>query len=549
MSRRRVSLRGKIIVYASSLLIALTIAMLAYVNFQAEQFVNRQIETDLREGRERVVQAVQDRLEDLQLTASLVASFPELKALFQYTDTATIRDFLLSYQQSTGRSEVLIVLDQSRRVIARTDRSDPQPIPGIDQSPDGVLRADAAFFQYSTAASEAAGELFGFVVAAAPMDDSFARDLASLTNSDVVIIGDRVVGSSRVAGELPWQVREDWVASIPGDGSLETIEVGGEDYAASGTMLGNASGLQPIAVVMQSHDRAMQPYRRIQIGLLALGGVIALIGTAGSAWFARTVTAPVAKLVKGTQEVAAGNFDSPLDIRSRDEIGDLAASFNVMMQGLRERADMQKFVSQSTVEMIQSTSQKKVSAGEKVRLTILFSDMRGFTAMAERKPPEDIVRLLNTCLSLQAEKVKKFNGDIDKFIGDCVVALFDGDDMELHAIRCAVEIHKALDALNAANPEEEPLHVGVGIATGEVILGSIGSADRLDYTVIGSHVNLSSRLCSLAGPGEIWIAQATYDKVEGLVAAEKLQPVQVKGFSERVPVYRMAVTPVRPQSS
>src|SRR5207249_4092964 len=133
----------------------------------------------------------------------------------------------------------------------------------------------------------------------------------------------------------------------------------------------------------------------------------------------------------------------------------------------------------------------------------------------------------------QAEKVKKFRGDIDKFVGDCVVALFQGEDMVLDAIRCAVETHRALAESDA------PLRVGIGIVTGEVILGSIGSEDRLDYTVIGSNVNLCSRLCSQAGRGETLIAESTYQRVKGLVAAEKIAPLQVKGFTNPIPVYKM----------
>src|SRR5437764_13821552 len=183
--------------------------------------------------------------------------------------------------------------------------------------------------------------------------------------------------------------------------------------------------------------------------------------------------------------------------------------------------------------MIQSSATKRISAGEKVTLTVLFSDMRGFTPMTQYWPPEQTVKLLNACLSLQAEKVKKFHGDIDKYVGDCVVALFQGEDMELNAIRCAVETHRALAEANA------PLRVGIGIVTGEVILGSIGSEDRRDHTVIGSNVNLSARLCSEAGPGETLIGESTYQRVSGLVAAQKSAPLQVKGFTDPIPVYRM----------
>jgi len=294
-------------------------------------------------------------------------------------------------------------------------------------------------------------------------------------------------------------------------------------------------------VILQSRDQALAPYRRIQAGLLLLGLLAAFAGISGSAVLAGTITAPLRKLAEGTNQVAAGNFDYRLDIRTRDEIGDLAQSFNVMIRGLRERDDMQKFVSQSTVDMIQSSGQKKISGGERVVRTIFFSDIRGFTPLSERCPPEEVVRILNRCLSLQAERVKKYKGDIDKYVGDCVVALFDGDDMAVNAIRCAVEIHRAIDSYNEAHPNEESILLGIGIATGEVILGSIGSEDRLDFTAIGSHVNLSSRLCSLARPREILLAESTYRRVQDFIAAERLDPLKVKGFSEPVPVYRMTV--------
>jgi adenylate cyclase len=320
-----------------------------------------------------------------------------------------------------------------------------------------------------------------------------------------------------------------------------TISMSDENYEAVATSFGGNGAIHLLVVIMQSQDSALRPYRQIQGGLLFMGLIVTVLGVAGSFVFARNVTAPVAKLVEGTRQVASGNFDYRLDVNTGDEIGELAQSFNAMTQGLRERADMQKFVSQSTVDMITSTEQKKVSAGERVVLTILFSDMRGFTSMTENLRPEETVKLLNTCLSLQAEKVKKFHGDVDKFVGDCVVALFSGEDRELNAIRCSVEIHRALDMLNASHSGDTPIRVGIGVVTGEVILGSIGSADRLDYTVIGSNVNLCSRLCSLAGPRETLLSASTYSRVEDLIAAEKVAPLQVKGFTEPVPVYRMTL--------
>ena len=529
-------LRRKILLYSSSLLIVLIVTMLVYVNYQAERFVDQRIASDIEQGRARIKQADEDRIGTLKLTAGLVASLPGLKASLS-TDTGTVRDFLSYYQQQYTVAQLLIVLDTAGRVVARTDTPEPTPVPAdLDV---GIIKTSSGAYHVAKMPAEAGGTLFGYVIAGALVDDNFARALHERGNGEIVIVAETVLGSNLSRANLPWQTRADWEAAVGADVAPRTISVDNESYEAVATLLGKESGIRPLAVIMQSHDRAMAPYRGIQVGLLILGLIAAIVGVATSAVLARNVTSPVAKLVEGTQQVAAGNFDYRLDVHSTDEIGDLASSFNTMIRGLRERADMQKFVSLSTVEMIQSRTNKKVSAGEKVVLTIFFSDMRGFTAMTEHRTPEETVKLLNTCLSLQAEKVKKFHGDIDKYVGDEVVAIFQGEDMELNAIRCAVEIHSAVDQFNASSPDVGLIHLGIGIVTGEVILGSIGSEDRLDYTIIGSNVNLCSRLCSKAGPGETLLAESTYKRVKSLVAAQKIEPLQVKGFTDPIPVYRM----------
>ena len=210
--------------------------------------------------------------------------------------------------------------------------------------------------------------------------------------------------------------------------------------------------------------------------------VAAALGIAGSAWLAKSIAAPIGQLVGATQKVAAGNFDGGLDVPRVDEIGQLARAFNQMTAGLRERADMTKFVSASTMEMIQRRPEPGAQAGERKVITVLFADIRGFTACAEQRAPEEAVAVLNRYLSLQADLVKRFHGDVDKFMGDAVFAHFTGPDMVLDAIRCGLEIQRALNGLSG---DEAGLSVGVGIATGEVLVGSIGSADRLDYTAIG----------------------------------------------------------------
>lgn len=544
------SLRRKILIYSSTVLVALIVAMLVYVNFQAARFVDERVGENLRLAMQRIARAEADRLAGLHLTAQLLASFPDLKALLD-TDLGTIRDFLLDYQQRNKRSELLIVFDPSGQVIARTDDLGSLPLKdSVDrwirpalagQSAAGILATERGTYLAAAAPAAAAGTLFGFVLAGTHIDAALARSWLDSDDSQIAILGEGILGSTLREDQLPWKSKGEWDAAQGGSSRYQIVTVGQETYAAAAIPLGRDGGARPLAVFLQSRTRAMAPYRRIQLGLLVLGVLAAGAGISASAILARKVTAPIVKLVQGTRLVAGGNFDCPIDVTTGDEIGDLAESFNLMLRGLRERANMARFVSQSTVEMIQATDQQAQLESQRVVRTIFFSDLRGFTALSERLEPERVVAILNRVLGLQADIVKKFQGDIDKYAGDSVVALFQGEDMVLNAIRCAVEIHKSLDSYNREHPNEPWLDTGIGIATGDVVLGPIGSPDRLDYTAIGSNVNLCSRLCAAAGPGEILLSEEAYHQVSGLVAAQPMDPLKVKGFAEPVSVRKMVI--------
>jgi adenylate cyclase len=541
----RLRFRSKILLSTSALLVLLIAAMILLVNWQAQSFVTERIASDLENGRQRIQIIESERVAGLRQTAQLVASFPGLYELLLSRDTPTIREFLLDYQAANRRSELLIALDPQGSVLARTDIEAPEPLLGLDEwvqtalnerAATGILTTGTGAYHAAVTPATAAGRVFGFVVAGARIDNAFARRLQEQEQDEVVVLGERILGATLPESLLPWRHINEWESSVGRERRLYTVAVGRESYSAIPVALASQQGAPVAAVLLRSRDKALAPYRRIQIGLLLLGLAAALAGIAGSVVMARRVTADLGQLVEGTRQVAAGNFDTSLSIRSGDEIGDLADAFNGMTRGLRERADMQKFVSEATVKMIQT--QGIASAGERRKLTVLFSDMRGFSAFSENRRPEDVVQVLNTCFSLQADAVKKYKGDVDKYMGDCVVALFFGDDSALNAIRCGLEIDKLLDEYNAAL-DRQPIEVGIGIVTGEAILGSVGSADRRDFTAIGSTVNLCARLCSLAGRREILISESAYRAVQDLVAAEKLEPVPLKGFREPVPVYRV----------
>lgn len=179
--------------------------------------------------------------------------------------------------------------------------------------------------------------------------------------------------------------------------------------------------------------------------------------------------------------------------------------------------------------------------GERVVATALFSDIRGFTATSEELDPEVLVQMLGDHLSAMTEAVRAHDGTLDKFIGDGVMSLYNVPlpqaDHALRAVQTACEMLSAHHAVMQRWPELPP--IGIGIDTGEVIVGNFGSAQRLEYTAIGHHINLAARLCGAAEGDQILISSATYDLIADRVRAEPVPPLRLKGIAEAVSAYQV----------
>ena len=179
--------------------------------------------------------------------------------------------------------------------------------------------------------------------------------------------------------------------------------------------------------------------------------------------------------------------------------------------------------------------------GTKREVTVMFADMRGFTAMSEHMTPEEVVATLNKYLSVLIERVLANDGMINKFAGDNIMAVWnappDQPDQALLAVKAAIEGQQAMESL----PQEEgqpKVQFGIGINTGPAVAGNVGSEGRTEYTIIGDAVNLASRLCSNAPGGQVWIGPNTYERVKDEVEVEALEPQKFKGKAEPIPVYR-----------
>ncbi len=207
------------------------------------------------------------------------------------------------------------------------------------------------------------------------------------------------------------------------------------------------------------------------------------------------------------------------------------------------------YLSKEVINELMNDPSKLKLGGEKRAVTVIFSDVRGFTTFSESHQPEEVVAMLNEILTEQVNVVFKYNGTLDKFVGDELMAFF-GAPGEIHindhaivAVRTAIDIQSKMRELQEkwAKEKKESLHIGIGINSGDVVVGNMGSSVRMDYTVIGDNVNLAARLCSSAGKGEILISESTYEQVKEVVKVEKLEPISVKGKAKPVSIYRVLV--------
>ena len=252
---------------------------------------------------------------------------------------------------------------------------------------------------------------------------------------------------------------------------------------------------------------------------------------------------PLRELVAGTEAVRGGDFLIKVPVRSPDEVGRLAASFNEMAEGLAQKEKYRTYLNMFADERVaELLVNGQLTLGSELReITVLFCDIRGFTSLTQGMPPEEVIEMLNEHMTALNRVVKEHNGMLDKFVGDLLMAIFgapvsSGSDA-LNAACCALQLIRQREKLNET--ARHKLKIGIGLATGRVVAGCMGSFDRLNYTVLGERVNLASRLCDQAGPGQVIIDQATYDQLADHITARPLPDLNLKGFKEHVVAYEL----------
>lgn len=381
----------------------------------------------------------------------------------------------------------------------------------------------------------------GFAVVGVPLDDAVAHSLAQATGAGVCFVADGACVATAL-GETPGVQTADLVQAAGRAHRLD-VQRAGHSYALVSDRLGEAEW----RVLALPIDGVTAPFAVIQ-DRLAFAGLFALaLAMALAVLLSRSLARPIGALVKATTRVSAGDYDVRVDDSSRDELGTLARTFNEMTHGLmlkeRYRGVLDKVVSREIADELLKGD--IALGGESRRVTTLFADIRGFTAMTQRMQPQDVVALVNAVLERASAAVEAEGGVVDKYVGDEIMAVFGApiahDDDPQRALRAGLRIRSAVAELSDSRREQHAhaVEVGIGICTGEAVAGNMGSTRRLNYTVLGQSVNTAARLCQTAGPGEILIDQTTHGLTAAFTHTTPTAPLELKGYAERIQAYAL----------
>jgi adenylate cyclase len=325
----------------------------------------------------------------------------------------------------------------------------------------------------------------------------------------------------------------------------------------SGTIMGHGRvigfyQLQAAPWALMLHAQSSQilaPILRFQVvylsgGLLCLGIILLLMRLGVS-----PLVSSIRLISRRASQVANGEYGEPLAVTSRDEIGQLAISFNDMVAGLKERDLIRntfgRYVDEEVARKLLRGEAARRLGGEKREVVILFSDIRGFTPLAETLSPEAIIYLINRHFSLMIEIIHAHHGIIVDFLGDAVLAFFEPLDRDLtdtvsQAVACALKMQAAQSQANASEPQYPPLKMGIGLHAGEVVVGNIGSENRAKYGIMGAAVNLTHRIQGQAKGGEVVVSESVQRYAGKSLTVEREFETRLKGIQEPVVLYVVA---------
>ncbi|MCB1049333.1 MAG: adenylate/guanylate cyclase domain-containing protein, partial [Acidobacteria bacterium] len=415
----------------------------------------------------------------------------------------------------------------------------------------GLVQSEMGLIQWVGRPVFDADFLIGIVIVGQKLDQQNLQRIAFLADVHLVT----AYGANDRMGSHP-EDADLWVdlfsrAGIAGE--LQEVE------ASNGTFLTQkyeASDFFPTYWVYKSLDSEMASVNQVQTRLLGLGVILLVLGLVFSHFVARAVSKPILELKSAAEAVGRLDYSVQTHISSQDEFQELGQAFNRMVQGLAEkeriRGVMDKVVSREVAEEL--LAGEVHLGGEERVASVLFSDLRGFTSLSEGMAPPKLLDLLNAYFTEISSCVEARHGLIDKYIGDAMMALFGvpiaRENHAQLAVESALEMIRKLGPFNQRHfPSGSGLAMGIGINSGRVVAGNMGSEHRLNYTVIGDEVNLASRLEGLTKYYRVplLISGATAEQIEPVhFSLRFLDRVRVKGKQDAISLFEVVDGPMDP---
>ncbi len=280
--------------------------------------------------------------------------------------------------------------------------------------------------------------------------------------------------------------------------------------------------------------------------LLAAAGLVLLLIAA--VLVSRSISRPLRTMAAEAARVSEGDLEIDLSgIRSKDEVGQLAVAFTRMVEGLKDRDRIKdtfgRYLTQEVVKRLLDSKDGLKLGGESREISIMMSDLRGFTALTSTMSPEQVIKFLNRYLGKMVEIILEHGGIVDEIIGDGILAFFGAPEhLENHpelAVACALKMQIAMRDINTLNEADGLPHLEMGIAvnTGEVVVGNIGSEKRAKYGAVGSQVNFTGRAESFTVGGQLLVSKKTYERLSDKLDIRKPLKVEMKGVRGEVTLY------------
>jgi adenylate cyclase len=535
----------------------------------AKQSVDGEVATTL----ENVASVVdgQVRADLAQMRATLEELASQIAPMIGHASAAQIRQRLDDVHALFPRYFQLRVVTPHDDVLASSDEKLPEPLNrvAVAYALDGTTYVSDAF--PSRAYHSQA------VVMAVPVKDASGAIIAVVTTVfDVQSMLEELVTDSRFN-------QSGYAVIVDGDGDVlahpDRSQVGSnlQSYEAvqrawashgSGSLVGrneqgierlffyraltnpSTNGRQPWVLLTEiDESEEMAVLRRLQRELYGGIAVLFLVSLLLAHQIARSMDKPLTSLKHLAARLGQGDLDAKSDVTGRDLAGSLGASLDAMAAGLRERDRVKEVFGRYLATQVSDRILKgDVNLGGESRVvTILFSDIRNFTTMAEDMTPQQVVSFLNAYFAEMVEAVFEQGGILDKFLGDGMMAVFgslgDQPDHAQRAVRAALRMKALLGKINGerAVAGKAPVAIGIGIHTDEVIVGNIGSARRLEYTVVGDGVNTSSRVQALNKDfgTTILITETTYEAVKDVVECRPMPETPLRGKQRALKFYEV----------